>query len=771
MGRQILLYLVDAALLMFTLVYQTRGSGVFELRLSSFTNNYGRDFEGNCCSGYRSTQGSCSSVCRTYFRVCLKHYQATIDPNPPCTFGEVVTPVLGNNSVHLLDKKIHGFNNPIRFAFSFSWPGTFSLIVEAWHDSLAGGEGRRTLIIRLATQRYLQVTPEWTQDVHRTNHTMMEYSYRVVCDYTYYGETCTKLCRPRDDKFGHYTCSPTGEKICLSGWTGDYCSEAVCSLGCHKTHGYCTQPNECLCRQGWQGPTCQECTRYPGCVHGTCTEPWQCTCEEGWGGLFCNQDLNYCTNHKPCKNGGTCTNTGHGSYTCTCPEGFTGPACEAHVDDCTHEPCLNGGTCKGNGKNYTCHCPLGYYGRNCETSASTCTENPCHNGGSCVDQPSGYRCFCAKGFSGEKCEIQKNKCEPNQCQNGGSCVDQSDGYTCICRTGFTGLNCEMDINDCADNPCLNGGTCVDDVNYFHCSCVPGFIGSLCQTNVDDCLTKPCANGGTCQDLVNDFQCLCQPGFTSKDCSVEVDECTSNPCQGGGTCVDRVNDFVCVCPSGFGGRLCERAMGSSAQRVGNIITEGQKVYTSPSTAVSGVSDEDKHVALIGTFSVIVPLLAIIAVVTTLLLRQRKHREREKRDEEAMRKQNELNSMHSANKKCLDNQIINTFERPSSKLLNKSTDDETSAVFAKEHSLPCTKSTKLHNTDWFSSRVLDTIDSEKHLINSQKTPEKKQSVQQAEPSSANQSEVSPHTGTCPHSSIYVIEDHYVSQGHKGTLATEV
>lgn len=70
--------------------------------------------------------------------------------------------------------------------------------------------------------------------------------------------------------------------------------------------------------------------------------------------MFCNQDLNYCTNHAPCKNGGTCFNTGQGLYTCSCPPGYTGPECNVdlglasrHGLDCsTGLTCMNGGTCK-----------------------------------------------------------------------------------------------------------------------------------------------------------------------------------------------------------------------------------------------------------------------------------------------------------------------------------------------------------------------------------------------------------------------------------------
>lgn len=132
------------------------------------------------------------------------------------------------------------------------------------------------------------------------------------------------------------------------------------------------------CRVGFSGRYCDDCIRYPGCLHGTCQQPWQCNCQEGWGGLFCNQgeillidlqqgcaisrslcftsepfllinvvvaDLNYCTHHKPCLNGATCTNTGQGSYTCSCPPGYTGANCEIQVNECSGNPCRNGGSC------------------------------------------------------------------------------------------------------------------------------------------------------------------------------------------------------------------------------------------------------------------------------------------------------------------------------------------------------------------------------------------------------------------------------------------
>ena len=106
------------------LFVQVLCSGVFELRLKSFINDYGKDNVGQCCSGTRSPgSGACSGPCRTRFRVCLKHYQAKIDTTSPCTYGDVITPVLGENSVNLVGSAQHdGFANPIRFPFDFAWP-------------------------------------------------------------------------------------------------------------------------------------------------------------------------------------------------------------------------------------------------------------------------------------------------------------------------------------------------------------------------------------------------------------------------------------------------------------------------------------------------------------------------------------------------------------------------------------------------------------------------------------------------------------------------
>lgn len=81
------------------------------------------------------------------------------------------------------------------------------------------------LISRSSIQRVLDVSSEWTEDQNDSAQSTVQYAFRVTCDAHYYGDRCANLCRPREDNFGHYTCSSTGERICLSGWEGDYCDK------------------------------------------------------------------------------------------------------------------------------------------------------------------------------------------------------------------------------------------------------------------------------------------------------------------------------------------------------------------------------------------------------------------------------------------------------------------------------------------------------------------------------------------------------------------
>ena len=85
----------------------------------------------------------------------------------------------------------------------------------------------RALISRLATQRSVAVGETWQNDSDTQNDKYLSYSYRVVCDANYYGDKCLDICKARDDNRGHYTCGEDGQKVCLSGWKGDWCEERM----------------------------------------------------------------------------------------------------------------------------------------------------------------------------------------------------------------------------------------------------------------------------------------------------------------------------------------------------------------------------------------------------------------------------------------------------------------------------------------------------------------------------------------------------------------
>ena len=51
------------------------------------------------------------------------------------------------------------------------------------------------------------------------NKATMELSFRVRCATNYYGSDCAAMCQARDDSNGHYTCTLSGQKQCLPGWS------------------------------------------------------------------------------------------------------------------------------------------------------------------------------------------------------------------------------------------------------------------------------------------------------------------------------------------------------------------------------------------------------------------------------------------------------------------------------------------------------------------------------------------------------------------------
>lgn len=83
----------------------------------------------------------------------------------------------------------------------------------------------------MTKQSIADVGGPWVEEEQRwPTGPQLKLSYRVTCSPHYYGSGCEVLCRPRDDNFGHYTCSASGAIVCKQGWTGDYCSKRKWNL-------------------------------------------------------------------------------------------------------------------------------------------------------------------------------------------------------------------------------------------------------------------------------------------------------------------------------------------------------------------------------------------------------------------------------------------------------------------------------------------------------------------------------------------------------------
>ncbi|KAL0868793.1 hypothetical protein ABMA27_007159 [Loxostege sticticalis] len=185
--------------------------------------------------------------CFVWLLNCVRHlfivqnheYQSAAAPGA-CSFGRAASPVLGTDSFTLAEPLY-----TLALNFSFRWTRSFTLILQAYDDS-EYTDPEAGLIEEAWWSGIVEPGAEWHALRHAGAAAAVAYRVRVLCLPNYYNATCTTFCRPRDDKFGHYSCSASGDKQCLPGWQGTNCENPVCKEGCHPIHGRCDNPGECV---------------------------------------------------------------------------------------------------------------------------------------------------------------------------------------------------------------------------------------------------------------------------------------------------------------------------------------------------------------------------------------------------------------------------------------------------------------------------------------------------------------------------------------------
>jgi hypothetical protein len=95
-----------------------KGSGYFEIQITTIQNPRGEVMKGTCCDGGRDVNDRCILKCNTRFRICLKEYQSPIIFDGKCTFGNITSSVFGGNS---FPYPIESSNTRLKLHFDFGW--------------------------------------------------------------------------------------------------------------------------------------------------------------------------------------------------------------------------------------------------------------------------------------------------------------------------------------------------------------------------------------------------------------------------------------------------------------------------------------------------------------------------------------------------------------------------------------------------------------------------------------------------------------------------
>ncbi|CAK8693060.1 unnamed protein product [Clavelina lepadiformis] len=381
---------------------------------------------------------------------------------------------------------------------------------------------------------------------------------------------------------------------CTYGYTGPYCGQAICGLGC-LNGGRCIAPGRCACVYGFTGKRCERDYRKGPCfltrANNTCTNELSgvmctklyccATVGEGWGHPCeecparvgnCTKgrlpphctDINECEIMRGLCEGGTCVNT-DGSFRCECPKGFRyNPVTHQciDIDECSETVVCSGGECVNTEGGFICECPSNTKLSRDGTYCIPDVPGRCYTAiesGMCASPLSNLvrRTMCCCVQNGQetlgKCFAAVGQF-PERCATIGTPEYAQD---CGGHDDFTGLCSIM-----GDAVCSHG-FCVDqpETNEYFCQCDDGYEPSA---DGKDCVDRNecdpnlgisiCGSYGTCVNTDGSYRCHCQRGFENppgdNNHCIDIDECQGDGLCEDGVCVNTKGSFVCNCNDGY-----------------------------------------------------------------------------------------------------------------------------------------------------------------------------------------------------------------------------
>ena len=221
----------------------------------------------------------------------------------------------------------------------------------------------------------------------------------TMCAPNYYpAGVCTKLCVPRDDPTGHFTCNKNGDIVCLSGYKDT-------ENDCRMCIGNFREPDCIGCDDRFTGVNCDTCVEnyYP---QGICTRFCMAR-NDSLGHYICNSNgeivclPGYTDSTTNCVR---CTGNRREPDCAVCNGNFQLPTCTTCTPKYTGTSC---NVCAGNFREPDCiECDDNFVGANCDTCAPNyyppgecfCTpRNDSSRGRYTCDPVTGER-ICLEGY-------------------------------------------------------------------------------------------------------------------------------------------------------------------------------------------------------------------------------------------------------------------------------------------------------------------------------------------------------------------------------------